>query len=508
MSGTTAAPDPTIISFAEIPYTWKVPGEYMEVKAAISGNALMPFPARGLIMGQMLPAGTATPGVAYPLYSNAQINSLFGAGSILAKMGIRWLKANPYTPVDAIGIADASGSVKAAGAIAAAGTATAAGTQPIYLGGVRVQVPVNANDTAAMFAANAYAAIAQQGTGVYVPLPSLTATYTTGASTIALNAAHGGTLGNQIDVRINAQSGDTTPPGLTITVTPMSGGATDPSAAIAAALAGISTWYTDVAFAWTDTTNIGVFTAWLNARYGAMVKLDAHGYVGLRASYGTALSFAPNCKFLSVLPIQNSLSPPWEIAASMAGACCYSTVQKPSRQMKTVPLPGIVAPASADIFSPTEQNPLLEAGLSTYYTDSTGTVYLQRVVTTYRMDPGNIPNNSWFDLKDAKVPTRVRWDWNDYIDQVYPRNDLTNDGTLAAQYDPDAVTPGMLKASWTSRSALYEKNGWIQNSAVTAAQSVFAIDPNDDDRCNSRQQIDVMGNLMVLAGSLEFISNN
>ena len=503
-----SASAPGIIRFAEIPYTWKVPGEYMEVKQAINANAVLPMPVRGLIMGQMLASGQAAAGGVYPIYSPAQANALFGTGSILAKMCIRWLKANPYTLVDAIGIADAAGSAKAAGSIAVTGPATSAGTLALYLGGVRVPVAVNAADTAAIIAANIFAAIEQQGTGTFIPLPSLTATYTSSASSVVLGGAHGGTLCNQIDVRINAQSGDITPPGVGITITPMAGGATDPAAAIAAALAGISTWYTDIAFAWTDSTNLGVLTSWLNTRYAAMAKLDCQAYVAVSGSYGTLLTFAPNCKYISAIGVQNPLSPSWETAASMAGACCYSTAQQPSLQMKTVPLPGIVAPAAADVFTATEKEQLLLAGISTYYTDSTGTVYLERVTTSYRTDPGGIVDNGWFDLQDTKVPTRVRWDWDNYIGQVYPRNNLAVDGTLAATYAPNVVTPNMLKASWTARSGVYEKNGWIQNSAVTAAQSTFAIDPNDGNRVNSRQQIQIMGNLMVLAGSLEFISNN
>jgi phage tail sheath gpL-like len=512
MSGAQSAAQasPGIIAFAEIPYTWKVPGEYMEVKQAINENATLDFPAAGLVIGQMFSTGVlGAPGATYRINSPSQANALFGVGSIIASMCAAWIKANPYTPLDAIGIADAPGAANASGSIGIFGTATAAGTLPVYIASVRVPVAVNIGDTAATVAANLYAQIELQSQPGNGGLVITGASYTTGASVVNLAAGNAGTLGNQIDVRINAQNGDMTPPGISVVITAMHGGATDPTTTVATALAGISKWYTDVAFAWTDTTNITTLANWLNARYGAMVKLDAHGYVGLGGTYGTALNFAPGCKYLSALPMQNPMTPPWKFAASMAGACCYSSAQAPALQMKTVPLPGIVAPASADVFSPEERETLLLSGLSTYYTDSIGTVYLERVTTTFRTDPGtNIEDFGWFDLQNAKVPTRVRYDWNGYISELYPRNLLAEDGTLAADYAPGVVTPKMLQGSWTGRCAVYEKNGWIQNSAVTAANSTFAIDPNDGDRVNSRQQIQVMGNLMVLAGSLEFISNN
>lgn len=512
MSGSVpaSATAPGIIQFAEIPYTLKVPGEYMEVKPAVNANAVLPFPARGLIMGQMFSTGVlGEPGKVYNISSTSMAEALFGVGSIAAEMCDSWIKANPYTPMDAIGIADATGSTAATGSIVIAGTATAPGTLAAYFGAVRVQVGVNVGDSAATVAANLFAAIELQTQSGTSPVVILDATYTTATETVALIAQNKGTLGNQVDIRLNAQSGDMLPPGITATITPMAGGATDPTTTIATVLSGISTWYTDIAFAWTDETNTTELIAWLTERYGAMVKLDVQGYVATSGTFGSLLTYQPNCPYLTVLPVQNPLTPSWRTAASMAAACCYSSANQPSLQMKTVPLPGIVAPAASDLFTQDEREVLLIGGFSTFYTDLTGTVYLERVVTSYRTDPGTgVQDFRFFDLQDTKVPTRVRYDWNAYIGQLYPRNNLTNDGTIAATYDPDAVTPSSLQASWTGRSMVYEQNGWIQNSAVTAKQSTFAIDPNDGNRVNSRQQIQVMGNLMVLAGSLEFISNN
>jgi phage tail sheath gpL-like len=337
----------------------------------------------------------------------------------------------------------------------------------------------------------------------------LTAAYTAATSTVTWTAGNNGTLGNQIDVRLNANVGEQTPPGLTVTINAMTGGATDPAASIATALSSlVSTWYTDVAFPWTDATNIGVFGNWAASRYAAMSKLDVQGYVSISATYGTCLAFEPNNKYISHLDIQNPLMPSWKTAAAFAGACCYQTAQAPALQLKTVPLTGIQAPAQGDQFTPLQREAILQNGGSTYYADSNGNMYLERVTTSYRMDPGSIPNAAWFDLQATKVPTRVRYDWDAYIGMLYPRNELAIDGSIAAEYADNVVTPSMLEGSWAGRSAVYEKNGWIQNSAVTAKNSSFSIDPNDGNRVNARQQIQVMGNLIVLAGSLEFISNN
>lgn len=509
MSTTINPPAPSALGFTEIPYNWKVPGDYMEVKAAVNLNAVMAYPARGNIAGQMYAAGIATPGKPYQLLSADQANTLFGAGSQAAMMAAWWLQNNPYTSVDIIGISDAAESTKAVYTVTLGGTATGPGTLALYFGGIRVATGVNIGDTAADVAANLFAQLQLQGQSGYPYLPSLVPTYTAAGVLVTLTCGHGGTLGNEIDIRVNYQTGDVTPAGLTVAIAQTVQGAIDPSNTIEAAFDALtSTWYTDTAFAWTDETNITMIADWAAARYGAMVKLDVQVYVGLDDSYGTALTFAPNSQFITPLPMQNSLTPPWLLAAAMAAQCCYWSAQAPSLQMATVPLVGVVAPAQADVFSQDEQQQLLLAGLSTYVVDSVGNVYLQRVTTSYRSDPSGVLNNAYFDLQSTKVPSRVRYDWNAYCSEVYPRNQLCKDGSLAAQYNPWAVTPGDLEASWTARSAIYEQNGWIQNSVQTAKASSFAIDANDGNRVNARQQIQIMGNLIVLAGSLEFISNN
>jgi phage tail sheath gpL-like len=507
MSGTDT--NAAVINFTEIPNNWRVPGEYMEVKPAINENAILPFPANGLIMGQMLSSGTATAGVPYPIYTGPQAYALFGQGSMVAEMCVSWIAANPYTPLNAIGIEDAAESVAATGAWAFSGVATAAGTLAAEFAGVRVVAGVEIGDTAAEVAANLAAAIGQQGSNGTATIPGMAVEYTAGASSFTMAALNKGTLGNTLDMRINPLPGDATPAGISVTITPMSGGATDPEETISTALASLTnTWYTDVAFAWTDGANIGTFAAWLTARYGAMVKQDAQGYVAESGTYGTLLTFQPNCKFITPLPVQNSRSPAWKIAAGLAGACCYSSAQNPALQMKTVPLPGIVAPAEPDLFTQDERQTLLTEGFSTFTTDSSGAFYLERVTTSYRSDAGGIPNNAYFDLQATKIPTRVRYDWNNYVAETWPRNPLADDGSPAAQLNPNCVTPSLLMAHWAGRSNVYETAGWIQNSAATAAKASFAIDSNDGDRVNDVLVIQNMGNLMVLAGQLQFISNN
>lgn len=510
MSGTLAPQASQTITLDEIPYNLQVPGTYFQVRADYSQAGLLPFPAKALLIGQMLASGTAVPATPYPVFAVADAEGLAGAGSILAQMAAAFIKANPWIPLEIIGVADATGATKAAGSFAITGSATQAGTLALYIAGIRVAVAVSEGDTATTVAANAATAIGQLTTSLgALPFSPGAVPFTAIASTgtLAITALHGGTLGNTIDLRTNAQRGDATPAGLAVAVTAMTGGATDPD--ITASIDAIANeWFTDIAICWNDATNVGVFESALATRYTALGKLDTHGYRaigGTPATVQTAQSTL-NSKFASTLAVQSPMQPTWIWAASFAGVCSYALAQDPSLQLRGLPLPGILAPASADRYSETERNILLAAAISTFTVAVDGTVQLERVVTENLTDANGIPTEAWHDIMVPKTMSRIRYDWVGYVSLVYPRNKLAPDGSLAAEYDGTVVTPKRMKGAWAGRCRVYAESGWIENSAQTVKQSVFTIDDSNPNRMNSRQQVKIIGNLMILAGELEFLA--
>lgn len=495
------------ISFSEIPYNIQVPGTYYEVRPNYSQSGLLSYPAKALIIGQMITTandtapdgagtisvGNATPNVPYPVYSLGQAQALFGAGSIVAQMVQSFLLANPWLPLDVIGVADAAGATQATGGFSISGTATANGTLSLSVGGIFVQVPVASGQIAGSVTVSA-----GQLVGELCPID---ATGDIGA----LKCVNAGTLGNTIDLRVNPQAGDVTPPGLTVTATPFTGGATDPS--IANALSAIATsWYTDIVMCFNDTANVTLLEEALATRYQAMGKLDAQAYRAIAGTPGTmqGAQGAYNSQYASVIGFQNPLNPTWVIAAAYAGVCSYNLANDPSRQLRDLALPGIIAPAAVDQFTETERNILLAAGISTFNVQVDGTVTIERAVSEYLLASGGVPDTSWHDIMVAKTMSRIRYDWVGYVSLTYPRNKLADDGTLAAEFDPTVVTPSRLQSSWAGRSQVYAKLGWIEHSTALAKQAVFVRDLTDPNRVNARQQVQIIGNLMVLAGRLEF----
>ena len=506
MSGSLTSTNPAIV-FGEIPYDWRVPGSYMEVRPNYATIGLVPFPSRLLIIGQKLAAGSAAVNTPILITRPDQAAAAFGLGSQAADMVNTALKADPTSTITAIGVADAGGATAATANITVTGTATAAGQIYAYVQGRRIRVPVGAGDALATIQ-TAFAAAVAQASGL--PVTAGAGSIASSTLTISLTARQAGLIGNEIDVRFNLNAGDAFPPGLTVLVAgaqqaTLSGGTGSPD--ITSALSAVaSDWYTDIAIGWNDATNVGVFTTELARRYTAMGRLDAHGYIAKPGTLGTLASYglALNSQFLTCVGLKAPVSPSWIIAASLAAVARFNLTNDPARQMRTVPLPGVIGPAPADRFIPSEEDALLRDGIATVHTHSDGSVICDRIITTYQTSTLGVIDAAWLDIMVPKVMTRLRYDWRSFLGLVYPRNKLADDGALAGEYDDTVVTPGRMRSSWAGRCRLYEQFGWIENSKATAAASLFVRDQSDRNRLNTRQEVRIIGNLMVLAGALEF----
>ncbi len=497
----------TTISLSEIPYNLEVPGVYYQVTPNYSDAGLLPFPAKALLIGAFTGTATMDGNVPYPVFSESQAQNLAGAGSPLAQMAAAFIKANPWTPVDIIGI-PVSSYGHSAGQISISGTATATGTLALYIMGVRVATPVSQGDSASTVAGNigtALQALTLQPGAIPFSSGSLPFAYyvTNAALYLAPNAL--GVLGNGLDIRLNAGPGEQTPAGLSVTITPFAG-ATEPYDITAALDAVANSWYTDIVCGFNDSANVAAFEAALAARYVANEKLDARGYRCVTGTPGTvqAAQAGLNSPFCTTLAMNNPMQPSWVIAASFAGACSYQLAQDPSRQLRGVPLPGIIAPAVADRYSLTDRQILLASGLSTTTVAVDGSVQLERVVTENTTDANGVPTEAWHDIMVPATLSRIRYDWIAYVSLIYPRNKLAPDGSMAAEYDPTVVTPKRMRGTWAARCRVYAENGWIVNVAQTVQASTFVIDANNPNRMNARQQIQLIGNLIILAGDLEF----
>lgn len=488
-----------IISFDEIPYDWRAPGAYLEIKPDYTRRGTVPFQARAILFVQKLATGTAMAGQTYEITRAAEGVTLFGAGSIGARMVKAFRKANRTNRVYAVALDDLLAGVKAVGKFAFTGNGD--GMVSLYVGGLRARFSTNGAQSNVQRAAAAVAAINA--------IPDMEVVATQGVNPadneVILTARHKGECGNAIDLRVGRFADELAPSGLTIAVTEMAGGAGNPDVQDALD-AVVNEWFTDIVVPWDDAANLAKLSAELAERYKAMGARDGHAYVGHRGTYGQlglkgALTNSP---FITPIGAKRSMTPPWAWASALAGVAMFHLTNDPARQLRSLALPDVIAPDARDQFTLLERDLLLRQGISTWTALEDGTVVLDRVITTYKTSNLGVADNAWLDIMVPKTMTRVRYDWGAYVTLVYPRHKLADDNAIAAQTSDVVATPKRVKGSWAARCALYERLGWIERAKETVERSKFVRDQDDGNRLNARQPVRIIGNLMVLAAELLF----
>lgn len=494
------------ITFDEIPFDWLEPGTFLEVRPNYADVGILPYPARVLIVGQKLAGGTLAEGQVRQVTRAGEAEQLFGAGSIGAEQVNAFRKANTVTPLFVTALEDAAGAVKAAGTVTFAGTVPAATVLRFRINNRQVRITAGTGDAVADMASALADAINAE--------TALPVTAAAAAAVVTVTCRHGGEVGNEIDLRIDAKA-QPVPDGLTVTIAGMSNGAGNPDGQTALD-AVINDWYTQVQWPWNDPTNMTALAADMARRYQAMSKLDCHAFVGKRGTFGEQITFGAltNSPFITKSGLDRSPSSPWALSAVCCAVATFHLTNDPARQLKSLPLPGITAPDEVDRFIEEEQNLLLQAGISTFDHLPDGTTTISRMITSYKVSNLETADRAWLDIMVPATMSRIRYDWAAYVSLLYPRAKLIADEDTAAFISPpgernagegnSVVTPKRMYGSWAGRCRLYADRVWIQQAERTIAESVFQIDPDDDNRLNARQQVKIAGNLMVLAGALEF----
>jgi phage tail sheath gpL-like len=106
------------------------------------------------------------------------------------------------------------------------------------------------------------------------------------------------------------------------------------------------------------------------------------GFTGSKADFITAVS-ARNSKFVSWVPVEDSPTPSYEIAASAAALYASRQEVAPGTPMRGRTLVGVRA-GQAVAWNGTEEDTVVKAGGSTTRANADGTVKMQDFVTTYK----------------------------------------------------------------------------------------------------------------------------
>jgi phage tail sheath gpL-like len=455
--------------------------------AVDNSNAGNTAPSLGtLIVAQTL---TAQPFAIVPVFSLSQAQNLFGSSAYITRMWTDYYANDNIGPIYCLPVADPSAGAYATGSVTISVTgAVGAGTIALYIAGDLVQVPVAAAATAPQIATSMVSAI-----GATLGLSVTAAIDPTHNYQVDLTAVHKGLLGNNIDLRVNyygPTGGQTLPTGVALAITAMSGGTGTPTLTNLASTVGFSTNYAAIVHPFSDSTDMPVFAAMMNAstgRWAPTQKAWGHCWTARQdtAVNLTAYGVTNDDPHSTVLGYETgSPTPPWRAAAMYAGASMPSIRSQPNLPLQTLQMVGFMAPNSSGAsgtetaWTSNEWQTLLGKGIAVAFYDGAGNAYIKRAVTTYQTNAYGVPDQSYLDTEQMYLLSAINTYLGSYITTNWGRVLQVADGTPIAPGIP-SISPSTAKAAMIACYQDMQVLGWVDNLSLFIAGLVVQADPTN-----------------------------
>ena len=484
------------ISYSRTPSNLRVPGVYTEIDntAAISGAQLLEY--RRLIIGTMLGTGSATPGVPVQALSTATADGLFGAGSVAAGMVAAAVKADAFTDLYVLPLADPAAGSAATATITVSGPATSAGTLALYIAGRSLQVGVAVTDTATAIATKIAAAVNGNS--------SLPVTAAAAAAVVTLTAKNKGQTGNDLDARVNYY-GETLPAGTTYAITAFTGGTGNPS--IGAALAELGdSWFQAWATAYTDTANLVLIENDQYERWGPLRAVEGHAFGAIKgtvSSIGT-IGNGRNSEHMTLVHSVAEPTPAYEKAAETMSIWAYAVSNDPARPVQNLAYTWSLPAAEADRLTLQERNVLLFDGIATTSVTAAGVMQAERLITTYQTNSAGGTDVSYLDSETLATLIYLRHDWEDTLRRKYPRSKLADDGNRFGS-GQSIVTPKTMKAEMVAKALEWQSIGLVENINSFKQMSIAERNVSDRNRMDLLLVPDLVNQLRIVANKIQFI---
>ncbi len=487
------------VSFNYIPANVRVPLFYAEMDNTQAGYFTQN--KRALLIGQKLAAGTASVNTPYLVSTTDQAKTLFGTGSMLARMHALYRLQDAFGEVWCIAVADAGAGVAATGTITVTGPATAAGTICLYIAGQKVTVAVASGD-----AANAIAASINSAINAATDLP---VTSTVATNVVTMTCRWKGATGNDISVLDSFRGwagGESLPTGVALAYSGsgfLTGGATNPTLTGNAITAMGDDEYDFVIHPYTDSTSLDAFQTEYNdsvGRWSWSRQVYGHCYTALRGTLSalTTAGALRNDPHHTVAGIDNDCpNPCWEYAAAYGGANSVCLQVDVARPTQTTPLTGILAPRAGKRFLLTERQSLLNYGIATSYV-AAGILRVERAITTYQKNSLGQADPSYLDSETLHTLSEITRRLRNRITQKYPRHKLANDGTRFGAGQA-IVTPSVIRGELLAEYADMEELGLVENRALFAKYLIVERDGTNPNRLNVLLPPDLVNQLRIFA---------
>ena len=135
--------------------------------------------------------------------------------------------------------------------------------------------------------------------------------------------------------------------------------------------------------------------------------------------------------------------------------------------------------------------------------DAGGQMLIERPITTYRTNAFGLPDASYLDVNTLLTLSYLRWSMRARIASKYGRHKLANDGTLYGAGQA-VVTPKVIKAELISLFREWEEAGLVEGIEQFIADLIVERDPTDANRLNALIPPDLVNQLRVFAGQVQF----
>ncbi len=485
------------MAFNEIPNDLRVPFVAVEFDAsnASQGPALLRY--RALIIGQKIAAGTGVADTVVRINNADEAIAIAGQGSMLHRQAIAWYASNQGTETWLGILDDAGGAVVSEATLTITGLATADGVLPLYLGGLRIPVPVvDADDVTAVALAVEVAVNA---------LTDLPVTANAVVGVVTMTHRNLGAEGNSYDMRVAHLDSDEIAEGIVATPTAFTSGLTNPVLTNLIAALGDS-WYNIIAHPYTDATSLDAIEDELTLRNGPLKMIDG---VAITSATGTvavlaALGNTRNNRHSSIQSQPGKLPLTWpvEFAAEHAGIIAEAGQIDPARPFQTLAMVHTVPVADGDLFTIEERNSLLFDGIGTTKVVS-GVVQIERPITTWQTNAAGAEDVAYLDITTMLTLMFLRFSFRTQIQTRYPRHKLADDGTLFGP-GQEVMTPLLGKAEALGWFRDMEELGLVENFDQFKQDLVVVRDIPDRNRLNFTLPPDLINQLIVSATQIAF----
>jgi len=409
------------ISFDNIPTSDRKPGIRTEYNTNLAVQGLPTGAPKVALLAQMTDSGIGSDGTPVQIFSESDIILQAGTGSIAHLSGKAMLDANPNIDLDLVPLSDGAGT-DSTGTIAITGSdATYAGTIETWIGNERVETAVSVGDTSSEIASS-------MQTAIEALEHKLPVTSSVSDNEISLVARNYGTLGNNIPVSNKMYDNADA----TATITQPTGGATDPSISTAltniysggyniicctlnndTALGLLKTHLTNVSDANEDNPAIGVFgNAYITqstAETQAGTTLNSGRLTGAYLRYNKAT--------------ERGHSLDYEIAGSYSGILAKES--DPARPLNGLILPGIAPCSEEQKLSRSQQENMLDNGVTPLENVTGNQVAIVRAISTYTTNSSGVDDPSLLDITTIRTLDYTRLAIETRLLRVFPRSKLS-----------------------------------------------------------------------------------